>query len=215
MLAGHSNWVTSIQVVGGTAVTGSKDWTARLWDVHSDSSSSSTSSSTFNFNFKSKANPTSTAAQCKEVLVGHTGALNSVDCVRPAPGERLRVGTCSDDGSALVWSRGREEEATGEGEGTGGRYTAVELCGVPEAHPLQHDPFEPKLLFFQKDPMVLVKQSPRMAATVGSNNFMRFFEHEAPYGQGHGQRLGTPEDGVWRPLQALDCFPDTVRWDGS
>ncbi|TQD80839.1 hypothetical protein C1H46_033591 [Malus baccata] len=32
-LVGHNKWIRSIRMVGDTVVTGSDDWTARMWSV--------------------------------------------------------------------------------------------------------------------------------------------------------------------------------------
>ncbi|XP_078432059.1 stomatal cytokinesis defective / SCD1 protein (SCD1) isoform X2 [Wolffia australiana] len=72
-LEGHSRWIRSIRVVGDTVLTGSDDWTARVWSLSRGS--------------------------CDAVLACHAGP---VSCVEHSPADKGII-TGSIDGSLRFW----------------------------------------------------------------------------------------------------------------
>ncbi|KAG0581684.1 hypothetical protein KC19_4G271700 [Ceratodon purpureus] len=75
-LIGHSSWIRSLRMVENTIVTGSDDWTARVWSVSSGA--------------------------CETVLACHSGAVTNVEY---CPADKGIV-TGSADGLVRIWEQG-------------------------------------------------------------------------------------------------------------
>ncbi|KAH9621135.1 hypothetical protein KSS87_023807 [Heliosperma pusillum] len=72
-LQGHTKWVRSIRMDGDRVITGSDDWTARIWSI--------------------------SRGECDAVLAHHAGPIRCVDFSEPDNG----IITGSDDGSVRFW----------------------------------------------------------------------------------------------------------------
>lgn len=74
-LTGHTNWIRSLRLVGDTIITGSDDWTARVWSVSQGS--------------------------CDAVLACHAGSITCVEHSAVNSG----IITGSADGTVRIWER--------------------------------------------------------------------------------------------------------------
>lgn len=72
-LSGHTKWIRSIRMVGDTVITGSDDWTARIWSI--------------------------SRGACDAVLANHGGPVR---CVEYSPLDKGII-TGSDDGLVRFW----------------------------------------------------------------------------------------------------------------